>query len=33
MIDKVVKRPDLPRVLGSVLGTLMMGRDRIGVAA
>ncbi len=33
MIDKVVTREDLPKVLGSVLGTLMMGRDRIGVAA
>ncbi len=33
MIDRVVTREDLPRVLGSVLGTLMMGRDRIGVAA
>ncbi len=33
MIDRVVTREDLPRVLGSILGTLMMGRDRIGLAA
>lgn len=33
MIDQVVARADLPRVLGSILRTLMMGRDRIGVAA
>ena len=33
MIDKVVPRVDLPAVLGSILGTMMMGRNRIGVAA
>ena len=33
MIDQVVARADLPRVLGSILRTLMMGRDRVGVAA
>ena len=32
MIDKVVAREDLPKVLGSILGTLMMGRNRIGAA-
>lgn len=33
MIDKVVPRADLPTVLRSILGTMMMGRNRIGVAA
>ena len=28
MVDKVVNRRELPEVLGSVLGTLMMGRAR-----
>ncbi len=28
MVDRVVTRKDLPTVLGSILGTLMMGRDR-----
>ena len=28
MVDRVTHRKDLPRVLGSILGTLMMGRDR-----
>jgi len=26
MVDKVVSRPDIPKVLGSILKTLMMGR-------
>ncbi len=28
MVDRVVTRKDLPQVLGSILGTLMMGRSR-----
>ncbi|WP_310000636.1 acetyl-CoA carboxylase carboxyltransferase subunit beta [Caulobacter segnis] len=28
MVDRVTHRKELPRVLGSILGTLMMGRDR-----
>jgi acetyl-CoA carboxylase carboxyl transferase subunit beta len=32
MIDRVVKRPELPAVLGSILKTLMMGRDRLSAA-
>jgi acetyl-CoA carboxylase carboxyl transferase subunit beta len=28
MVDRVTHRKDLPQVLGSILGTLMMGRDR-----
>ncbi|MBI1404711.1 MAG: acetyl-CoA carboxylase carboxyl transferase subunit beta [Caulobacter sp.] len=28
MVDRVVRREDLPTILGSVLGTLMMGRSR-----
>jgi acetyl-CoA carboxylase carboxyl transferase subunit beta len=28
MVDRVVRREDLPAILGSVLGTLMMGRGR-----
>jgi acetyl-CoA carboxylase carboxyl transferase subunit beta len=29
MVDRVVSRADIPRVLGSVLKTLMMGRNRL----
>ncbi|MDH4386287.1 MAG: acetyl-CoA carboxylase, carboxyltransferase subunit beta [Caulobacter sp.] len=32
MVDRVVPRDQLPIILGSVLGTLMMGRDRSPVA-
>jgi acetyl-CoA carboxylase carboxyl transferase subunit beta len=32
MVDKVVNRADLPRVLGSILTTLMMGRSRSSAA-
>jgi len=32
MVDRVVSRKDLPDVLGSVLGTLMMGRSRLPAA-
>jgi len=28
MVDKVVNRPDIPAVLASLLGTMMMGRER-----
>ena len=28
MVDKVVQRADIPRVLASLLGTMMMGRER-----
>ena len=28
MVDRVTHRKDLPQVLGSILGTLMMGRNR-----
>ena len=28
MVDRVAHRKDLPQVLGSILGTLMMGRNR-----
>jgi acetyl-CoA carboxylase carboxyl transferase subunit beta len=33
MVDKVVSRTDLPKVLGSVLKTLMMGREHLPSAA
>jgi acetyl-CoA carboxylase carboxyl transferase subunit beta len=33
MVDQVVKRPDLPAVLSSILKTLMMGRERLSSAA
>jgi acetyl-CoA carboxylase carboxyl transferase subunit beta len=33
MVDQVVKRQDLPRVLSSILKTLMMGRERLSSAA
>jgi acetyl-CoA carboxylase carboxyl transferase subunit beta len=33
MVDQVVKRPDVPRVLSSILKTLMMGRERLSSAA
>lgn len=33
MVDRVVSRADLPNVLGSVLKTLMMGRERLPSAA
>ena len=33
MIDQVVRRKDVPEVLGSVLKTLMMGRERLSPAA
>ncbi|WP_411286711.1 acetyl-CoA carboxylase, carboxyltransferase subunit beta [Phenylobacterium sp.] len=33
MVDKVVQRADLPQVLGSILKTLMMGRERLSSAA
>jgi acetyl-CoA carboxylase carboxyl transferase subunit beta len=33
MVDQVVKRTDLPRVLSSILKTLMMGRERFSSAA
>ena len=33
MVDKVVQRADLPSVLGSILKTLMMGRERFSSAA
>ena len=29
MVDRVVPRKELPEVLGSILGTLMMGRSRL----
>ena len=32
-IDKIVTRADLPKVLGSILKTLMMGRARLSSAA
>lgn len=32
MIDRVVHRKELPAVLGSILGTLMMGRARLSAA-
>jgi acetyl-CoA carboxylase carboxyl transferase subunit beta len=32
MVDKVVSRPDVPVVLSSILGTLMMGRARAKAA-
>ncbi len=32
LIDKIVTRPDLPEVLGSILKTLMMGRERAAAA-
>ncbi|HMO43765.1 MAG TPA: acetyl-CoA carboxylase carboxyl transferase subunit beta, partial [Phenylobacterium sp.] len=32
MVDKVVNRADLPRVLDSILTTLMMGRNRSSAA-
>jgi acetyl-CoA carboxylase carboxyl transferase subunit beta len=32
MIDRVVTRPELPAMLGSLLGTLMMGRARLSAA-
>jgi len=32
MIDQVVPRADLPSVLGSILKTLMMGRERLSAA-
>jgi acetyl-CoA carboxylase carboxyl transferase subunit beta len=28
MIDKIVRREEIPQVLGSLIGTLMMGRAR-----
>ncbi len=33
MLDKVVPRSELPSVLGSILKTLMMGRERLSTAA
>ena len=33
MIDKVVARAELPRVLNSILKTLMMGRERLSPVA
>jgi len=33
MIDQVVKRADIPEKLGSILKTLMMGRERLSSAA
>jgi acetyl-CoA carboxylase carboxyl transferase subunit beta len=33
MVDRVVERKDIPAVLASILGTLMMGRARLGQAA
>ncbi|RAK59677.1 acetyl-CoA carboxylase carboxyl transferase subunit beta [Phenylobacterium hankyongense] len=33
MVDRVVERAELPAVLGSILKTLMMGRDRLSSAA
>ena len=33
MVDQVVKRADLPEKLGSILKTLMMGRERLSSAA
>jgi len=33
MVDRVVKRPEIPSVLGAVLGTLMAGRARKSVSA
>jgi acetyl-CoA carboxylase carboxyl transferase subunit beta len=32
MVDRVVHRRDLPQVLGSILSTLMMGRNRQAAA-
>jgi acetyl-CoA carboxylase carboxyl transferase subunit beta len=32
MIDRVVTRPELPAMLGSLLGTMMMGRKRAAAA-
>jgi acetyl-CoA carboxylase carboxyl transferase subunit beta len=32
MVDRVVTRPELPKVLGSILKTLMMGRARLSAA-
>ena len=32
MVDKVVSRAELPAVLGSILKTLMMGRNRLSAA-
>lgn len=32
MIDQVVKRPDIPEKLSSILKTLMMGRERLSAA-
>jgi acetyl-CoA carboxylase carboxyl transferase subunit beta len=32
MVDRVVNRKELPTVLGSILRTLMMGRDRLSAA-
>ena len=32
MIDQVVKRPDIPEKLASILKTLMMGRERLSAA-
>jgi acetyl-CoA carboxylase carboxyl transferase subunit beta len=33
MVDQVVKRADIPEKLGSILKTLMMGRERLSSAA
>jgi acetyl-CoA carboxylase carboxyl transferase subunit beta len=32
MVDRVVSRKELPKVLGSILRTLMMGRERLAAA-
>jgi acetyl-CoA carboxylase carboxyl transferase subunit beta len=32
MVDRVVTRKELPKVLGSILRTLMMGRARLSAA-
>jgi acetyl-CoA carboxylase carboxyl transferase subunit beta len=32
MVDRVVVRAELPAVLGSILKTLMMGRERLSAA-
>jgi acetyl-CoA carboxylase carboxyl transferase subunit beta len=32
MVDRVVTRKELPKVLGSILRTLMMGRERLSAA-